>query len=122
MSQMKIRQTRCSRAVGVALVFVLASHTSASADGKATYDRLCASCHGADGRGNREKAKALKIEPTLLDLGRPDGASLGRDQLRVILLQGKDKMPAYQQKLEPAEVDAVLDYAIELAKKIRGQQ
>lgn len=102
------------------LVGVLASTAVADADGKATYARHCASCHGPEGLGNAEKAKALKIDPLLLDLGRPEAAVLGRDQLRTILLKGKGKMPAYEQKLKPGELDAVLDYAIELANKLRG--
>ncbi len=105
--------------IAVMPVFV---STGARADGKATYDRLCASCHAADGRGNPEKAKALEIDPELLNLGRPAAADLTREELRTILLEGKDKMPAYEQKLKPAEVDPVLDYAIELARKIRGRR
>jgi hypothetical protein len=44
-----------------------------------------------------------------------------RDELKTRLLAGKGKMPAYEKKLQPADVDPVLDYAIELAKAIRGK-
>jgi mono/diheme cytochrome c family protein len=81
---------------------------------------MCASCHGPDGRGNAKKAKALKIDPELLNLGRPGAATLSREELRAIFLDGRGKMPAYEQKLEPAAADAVLDHALELAKRIRG--
>jgi mono/diheme cytochrome c family protein len=93
----------------------------AAADGKATYDKMCASCHGADGKGNESKAKMLKIDAAVLNLGRPESAKQSRDELKTLLLSGKGKMPAYEKKLQPADVDPVLDYAIELAKAIRGK-
>jgi mono/diheme cytochrome c family protein len=120
MFQTYVSTRRGPRTALLTLIIALAGASSAEADGKATYDRLCAGCHAADGRGNAEKAKALKIDPELLNLGRPAAAELSRDQLRSIILKGKDKMPAYQKKLKPAEVDPVLDHSIELARKIRG--
>jgi mono/diheme cytochrome c family protein len=82
-----------------------------AASGQATYDRLCTSCHGADGRGNAVKAKALKLDPQLLDLARPEAAKLTRDETRKILVEGKGKMPAYGAKLGAAEIDAALEHA-----------
>jgi mono/diheme cytochrome c family protein len=93
----------------------------AAADGKATYDKMCASCHAADGTGNPDKAKMLKVDPATLSLGRPETATRTRDELRTMLLAGKGKMPAYEKKLQPADVDPVLDYAMGLAKTIRGK-
>jgi cytochrome c6 len=102
-------------------VALLCTPALALADGKATYDKSCASCHGADGRGNEAKAKILKIDAATLNLGRPEGAAMTRDELKARILQGKGKMPAYEKKLAPADVDPVLDYVIELAKAIRGK-
>ena len=106
------------------LLLALSLPTVAVADdaGKAAYDKMCASCHGADGKGNPDKAKALKIDANLLNLGRPESKDLTRDQLKEVLLNGKDKMPGYAKKLKPAEVDPVLDYTIGLAKAIRGEK
>jgi mono/diheme cytochrome c family protein len=94
---------------------------AALADGKATYDKMCASCHGADGRGNEAKAKVLKLDPATLNLGRPESAAMTRDQLKEVLVKGKAKMPSYEKKLAADDVDPVLDYSIELAKAIRGK-
>lgn len=102
-------------------VILLVELESASAQvpaGKATYERLCVSCHGADGAGNPEKAKALKIDAALLNFGRPEVVGLSREERRKIVLTGKDKMPAYAKKLKPHEIDPVLDYSIELARKL----
>jgi mono/diheme cytochrome c family protein len=95
-----------------------AAGSDASA-GKALYDKNCASCHGADGRGTAAKAKVLKIEPELLNLGRAETAKLTRDDQKKVLLSGKGKMPAYQKKLKATDVDPVLDYALHLAAAIR---
>jgi len=100
------------------LTFGLAAHAE-EITGAQAYNRLCKSCHGADGRGSEAKAKVLKVDTEVLNLGRADRARASRADLKAILLEGKDKMPAYQTKLKPEEVDPVLDYAIALAKAIR---
>jgi mono/diheme cytochrome c family protein len=92
-----------------------------AADGKALYEKHCQSCHGPDGKGMESKGKVLKIDPAILNLGRAETANNTRDQQREILLKGKDKMPSYEKKLKADEVDPVLDYALELAKKLRGK-
>jgi cytochrome c6 len=95
--------------------------TALAADGKATFDKTCASCHGADGKGNPDKAKVLKIDAAKLNLGRDETKDFSRDKLKEIVTNGEAKMPAYGKKLKADEVDPVLDYAIGLAKAIRGK-
>jgi mono/diheme cytochrome c family protein len=102
------------------LLLALAAASPALADGKATYKKMCQSCHGADGRGNAAKAKVLKIDPEKLNLGREESANLTRAELETIMRDGKGKMPGYAKKLNEAELGAVLDYSMELAAKIRG--
>ncbi len=84
---------------------------AAAPSGQATYERLCKSCHGLDGRGNAVKAQALKLEPQLLDLARPEAAKLTREERSEILLKGKGKMPAYGAKLKPEEIEPLLEHA-----------
>jgi mono/diheme cytochrome c family protein len=105
----------------IVVLLAAAGVTRADAPGKASFDKLCQSCHAADGSGNAQKAKVLKIDPQLLNLGREEVSKLSRADLKKILLDGKGKMPAYQKKLAPADVDPLLDYALELAKALRGK-
>ena len=94
--------------------FAFAFAGVARADAPATYTKMCASCHGADGHGSAAKAKTLKIEPTLLDLGREEARGISRDEKRKILVDGKGKMPAYATKVAPAEIDPLLDHSLGL--------
>jgi mono/diheme cytochrome c family protein len=105
----------------LALVSVSGSGAIAQADAAATYDKMCKSCHGADGKGDAAKAKALKIAPEKLNLGRAEAANLSRDDLKKILLDGKEKMPGYAKKVKPDEVDALVDHSMKLAAAIRGK-
>lgn len=108
---------------GFAAAFVLLTLSSlavgADPPGKPKYDKLCASCHGVDGKGDAAKAAVLKVDPSVLNLGRQETAGASRDDLKTILLDGKGKMPAFAKKLSAADADAVLDYAIQLAQTIR---
>lgn len=104
---------------------VLSSPASASGAGAATgapgiqarYEKLCASCHASDGKGNPKKATVLKIDAARLDLSREEAKGLSRDEKKAILLEGREKMPAYAKKLKPEEVEPMLDYVAELAGK-----
>lgn len=106
-----------------ALVLVLAPLSAHARDSQAIYDKLCVSCHAADGKGNPEKAKTLKIDPILLNLGRrTEEDKLTKEQTKEITLHGKDKMPAYEKKLKAEEVDPLVDFVYDLSAKARGNQ
>lgn len=107
----------------IAAACLLATPTPAQAQAQISaeniYQRHCASCHGSDGSGSVKKAKALKLDATRLKLGRPE-TDIPRAALREILLEGKNDMPAFKNKLKPAEVDPLLDYTIQLGQALRG--
>ncbi len=110
--------------IGTILSFVLASAVSVTAlaqeAGKAVFEKNCVTCHAQDGKGNAAKAKVLKIDPALLNLGRDEVAKQTRDEKKAITEKGKAKMPKYGQKLTPAELDGVTDYTMKLIATIRG--
>jgi cytochrome c5 len=83
--------------VSGAAVFALLTPTSqaAAADtnaGKAVYEKSCASCHGADGKGNPAMAKALGEKG--LNLTTKDVTQKSDDQLLKVIADGAGKMPA----------------------------
>ena len=88
-------------------------------EAQAIWDKLCKSCHGADGKGVATKAKTLKIEPILLDLGREGTDKLTLEEQKAILLEGKEKMPPFKTKVKPEEVDALLELAGKIAAEAR---
>ena len=107
-------------ALSLALVPVAVQADTAA--GKAIYDKSCASCHGADGRGNADKAKLLKIDAATLNLGRDEVASQTKDEKKAITMNGKARMPAYGKKMSEADVDSAMDYVMELIAAIRGKK
>ena len=85
---------------------------AADATGKALYEKSCAGCHGADGKGNEKMTTILGVK----DLGivGKDTAKKTDEQLLKIIAEGAGKMPA--SKLAKDEQKQTLGYARSLAK------
>lgn len=83
------------------------------ADGKAVYDKQCATCHGADGTGSPAMKSAFGTE---LDIAKPEVAAQKDDALAKVITEGKGKMPAAGKSLSPADKQAVIAYVKSLAK------
>lgn len=73
--------------------------------GAAVYAQSCARCHGADGRGNTPKGRAVGASDLTSRDWVPDTARDTR-----IVTRGKEGMPAFKGKLKPAEIEAVVSY------------
>jgi polyvinyl alcohol dehydrogenase (cytochrome) len=67
-------------------------------DGAAIYQQNCALCHSTDGTGGSG--------PSLVGVG--DRHTV--DELRAIVQNGRNTMPAWEGELTPAEIDAVVQY------------
>ena len=80
--------------------------------GKALFDKSCAGCHGADGKGNAAMAKVLGEKG--LDLTTKDVAKTPDEKLLKVIADGAGKMPA--SKLTKDEQKQALGYARTLAK------
>jgi mono/diheme cytochrome c family protein len=80
--------------------------------GKATYDKLCASCHAADGKGNPAMAKTMKG----LDIVGKDTQAKKDDQLLKVIVEGGGKMPASGKNLSKQEQADLLAHVRSLAK------
>jgi len=81
--------------------------------GKATYDKACKSCHGADGTPSAAIAKAMKVE--MLHLGDPSVQKLSDDELKGIVAKGKGKMKPIK-AVTGKSVDDVVAYMRTLKK------
>ena len=114
---MNKRSKKLSVLVSACLLTVAGGATAWSADakaGKATYDKLCASCHGADGKGNPGMAKVMGEK----ELNVVDKETLAKkdDALLKVIVEGAGKMPASGKNLSKQEQRDVLSYMKSLAK------
>ena len=82
--------------------------------GQANYQKLCASCHGKDGKGNPAMAKAMGEKG--LDLTSADAKALKDDDILKIITQGKGKMPASGKNLSKQEQQDLVTYTKSFAK------
>jgi mono/diheme cytochrome c family protein len=64
-------------------------------EGKATYERACASCHGIDARGDGPVASSLKVRPAnLTQLARRNGGVFPRAKV-VAIVTGETPIAAH---------------------------
>ncbi len=78
-------------------------------EGKATFDKMCAACHGKTGAGNGPAAAGLKPKPASFtdpkfQAGRTD------DSLKAFITKGKPPMPGFGKQLTPAQVTSLVTY------------
>jgi mono/diheme cytochrome c family protein len=87
---------------------------AAEADsGKALYEKSCAGCHGADGKGNEKMAKLPGFDKGLNIVG-AETKKKSDEQLLKLIAEGAGKMPA--SKLTKEEQKQALGYVRSLAK------
>ncbi len=73
-------------------------------DGKKIFDTYCVACHGQDGKLQLNGAKDLSI------------SELSRDEKIKQVTEGKGLMTPYNDILSPEEIEAVVDYTLELVQ------
>ncbi|MGZ4778623.1 MAG: c-type cytochrome [Thermoanaerobaculia bacterium] len=89
--------------VGVILIAALPA-AAAGPDGPALYKAKCAMCHGPDGSGQTPVGKTMKVR----DLRSADVQKQTDIELMKVISGGKGKMPAFGQKMNGAEIQAVI--------------
>lgn len=91
----------------VLLILVVALAPIAfAADGTAIYKAKCASCHGADGKGQSPMGKKMNLR----DLGSPEVQKQTDKELYDWTAIGKGKMPGYKDKLSADEINALVKH------------
>lgn len=81
---------------------------TAAAVGKKVYQKRCQACHGADGTGNPQMAKALQVTfPLVNSVGLEKKSDA--EHLHTIA-EGTGKMPGFAEQLSDEERQQVLAY------------
>ena len=99
--------------LGIAAGQVSAAMAGEADGGKAVYEKSCAGCHGADGKGNEKMAKIPGFEKGLNIVG-AETKKKSDEQLLKLIADGAGKMPA--SKLTKEEQKQALAYTRTLAK------
>jgi cytochrome c6 len=97
-----------------ALVLMIACAGAAGMENTSAKDLFgskCAVCHGADGAAKTSIGKSMKIR----DFHLPEVQQ--QSDLKAVISKGKGKMPAFEKKLTAQQIDDLVAYIRELAKK-----
>lgn len=81
-------------------------------DGAALFKSKCAMCHAVDGGGDTPMGRKLGLKP----LGGTDVQKLTDDQIGQTVVKGKGKMPAFDKKVTPDQVQALVAHIRTLKK------
>ena len=84
-------------------------------DAKSLFEYHCAVCHGADGKGTR-RGRELKA-PNLADADWQ--ATKTDEEILDSIINGKNKMPRWSDKLQPEEIQVLAKYVRKLVPKKR---
>lgn len=97
----------------VALLGIAAVGARADEASEKLYKTKCAMCHSADGAGKTTIGTALKIR----DLRSEDVQKQTDADLSRTIAKGKNKMPAFDDKLKKEQIEQLVCYVRELGKK-----
>jgi mono/diheme cytochrome c family protein len=94
-------------------VLLFGFRASAQETGESLFKGKCAMCHGPDGAAKTTMGEKLKIP----DLHSADVQKKSDADLKAIITKGKDKMPGYETKLSKEQIDKLVAFIRDLAKK-----
>ena len=86
---------------------LLIAAPAAFGDGAEVYTKNCASCHGKDGKGETTMGKKAKVKD--YTDAKVQASFTDAEALKVIL-EGKEKMKGYKDKITEAEAKEVVTY------------
>ncbi|MFI5057352.1 MAG: c-type cytochrome [Candidatus Acidiferrales bacterium] len=97
----------------VGVIFLLGLPARAQETPETLFKGKCGMCHGPDGAGKTMMGEKLKIP----DLQSAVVQKKADTDLKAIIIKGKNKMPGYETKLSKEQVDKLVAYLRDLAKK-----
>jgi mono/diheme cytochrome c family protein len=97
----------------VLIGLILPAAALAQDDSAKTFKTNCVQCHSANGSGDSVAGKALKAK----DLRSPEVQKQTNAELTEIISKGKNKMPAFGEKIKPEDMPKLVAYVRSLAKK-----
>jgi mono/diheme cytochrome c family protein len=100
-------------AIALLLVAICPSWLLAQGDSAALFKSKCSLCHGDDGSGATPTGRALKAK----DLSSAEVQKNSDAELTDIITKGRNKMPAFGQKLKPDQIQQLVGYIRHLSKK-----
>ena len=83
---------------------------------KANYARHCEACHGPEGVGGLVKVEDKQIK--VASLKSPSAVKHTDEQLAKNVSEGEEAMPAFKDKLTPAEIQALITF---IRKEFQGK-
>jgi mono/diheme cytochrome c family protein len=95
------------------LALALPVRVWAEGDSAQLYKTNCSMCHAADGSGNSPSGKALKAK----DLRSDEVQKKSDAELADGIDNGQGKMPAFGKKLKTEQIQQLVSYVRQLAKK-----
>ncbi len=98
---------------GVGLILLLGTSARAQETPENLFKGKCVMCHGPDGAGKTVMGEKLKLP----DLRSADVQKKSDANLKALIAKGKDKMPAYETKLSKEQIDSMVVFIRDLAKK-----
>lgn len=75
-------------------------------DARKIFVAQCARCHGRDGRGDTETGR----EKETPDISRGKVKNWSDSRLQRLISKGRDEMPAFENKLSPDEIQALITF------------
>jgi mono/diheme cytochrome c family protein len=99
--------------IAMGLLAVCAGSSRAQSDGETLFKTKCVACHGPDGKGEVPMGKKLGAH----DLNSAEVQKQSDAQLTEVVTKGKNKMPAYEDKLSKEQIAQLVAYIREIGKK-----
>ena len=101
----------CSVILGV--LCLVSAPAKAQETGEALFKSKCAMCHGPDATGKTKMGEMLKVP----DLHSTEVQKQSNVELTQVITKGKQKMPAYGDKLSKEQIVKLVAYIHEIGKK-----